>query len=215
MGPFINMKSCIRDPIPEIYDAAILLDLAVDEILRNQLDVAEELLINADNVEIRNWTESIWGANSPFAVQQFQDESLPSLMKDARLEPRMPSKNIESQILNRDGFNCSFCGIPVISQVIRKIIHNMFPTAVPWGKRNADQHAAFQAMWLQFDHVLPHSRGGATALNNMVITCAPCNYGRMERTTGELGILNPLSRQRSKSNWDGLERLIIGKQQRL
>ena len=45
--------------------------------------------------------------------------------------------------------------------------------ALPWGRTNTGQHAAFQCLWLQFDHVLPHSRGGPTDLDNLIITCGP------------------------------------------
>jgi len=35
-----------------------------------------------------------------------------------------------------------------------------------------------------------HSRGGDNSFENMVITCAPCNYARMEFTLEELGLLD-------------------------
>ena len=63
-------------------------------------------------------------------------------------------------------------------------------------------------MWLQYDHLLPHSRGGNNDLNNLVITCAPCNFGRMEYTLAEVGIKNPLKTEKIKSNWNGLERIL-------
>jgi len=68
------------------------------------------------------------------------------------------------------------------------------------------QHAAFQAMCVQYDHLLAHARGGANDLENMLITCAPCNYCRAEYTFAEVGLLDPLRRKPFSSTWDGLER---------
>lgn len=73
------------------------------------------------------------------------------------------------------------------------------------GSRNIDQHAAFQAMWLQYDHLLPHARGGDNSLDNVVITCAPCNFGRMNWTLDEVGLIDPRTRQHVRSVWTGLE----------
>lgn len=77
-----------------------------------------------------------------------------------------------------------------------------------WGRCNRDQHAAFQTMWLQYDHLLPHARGGDNSDDNLVITCAPCNFARMDFTLEEVGVENPLAYARVESEWDGLERFI-------
>ena len=39
------------------------------------------------------------------------------------------------------------------------------------------QHAAFQALLAQDDHVVPWSRGGTSDVDNVYLTCAECNYG--------------------------------------
>ncbi|GFM84817.1 hypothetical protein PSCICO_02160 [Pseudomonas cichorii] len=83
-----------------------------------------------------------------------------------------------------------------------------YPDALPWGKTNAGQHAAFQALWAQYDHVLAHARGGDNSLENTVLTCAPCNFGKMNHTVEELNLIDPRKRDPVKSMWDGLERLL-------
>jgi len=54
------------------------------------------------------------------------------------------------------------------------------------------------------DHVEPWSRGGATDLNNLVTSCWPCNFGKMEYTVEELGITDPRSRPSVSDGWYGL-----------
>jgi hypothetical protein len=66
-------------------------------------------------------------------------------------------------------------------------ISGAYPNALRWEKTNAEQHAASQAMWVQYDHLLAHALGGTNELSNLVVACAPCNFRRMppERTAPE------------------------------
>lgn len=199
-------RSCLRDPIPEIFDAARYLDAAVSAHLAEAPKLAEELINLADMPIIREWTESLWGSNSLYINIRDIPNSPPNLPKDKRVIVRMPTSTEKAQLHERDGFHCRFCGIPVIRKEVREAIKKFYPKALLWGSKNVEQHAAFQAMWLQYDHLLPHARGGDNELSNMVITCAPCNYGRCDNLVEEVGLLNPMEREPVTSLWDGLER---------
>jgi len=96
----------------------------------------------------------------------------------------------------------------VIRKEVRDRFRKLYPDEVPWGKTNKDAHAAFQAMWAQYDHILPRSRGGGSELSNIVITCAPCNFGRGDYILEEFGLIDPRTRNPIQSPWDGLERLL-------
>lgn len=108
-------------------------------------------------------------------------------------------------IIGRDGYHCRFCDMPVISKDAIKTIAKSYPDHAPWTDIAAQQHYFFQAANLQYDHVLPHSRGGETSLDNMVVTCAVCNYGRMSNTLDESFLLDPHGFPAKRSNWDGLQ----------
>jgi hypothetical protein len=196
-------RPCLRNAIPEIETAAQYLQDAVSAHLAGESDIAEELIRQADMPTIREWVESIWGKASPY--RQFRQ------IADAPLvlgELRMPSSAQKLFLLNRDCYRCRFCGIPVVRLEVRRKLHSLYPRALPWGRSNVTQHAAFQAIWAQFDHLLPHSRGGGNGSENIVVACAPCNFGRMQNTLAELGLCDPRAREPIQSKWDGLERLI-------
>jgi len=120
----------------------------------------------------------------------------------------MPILAEKNQLLVRDGYHCRFCGIPLVRKEVREQIRKLFPQIQIWGDKITECHAALQAMWLQYDHLLPHSRGGNSSLDNLLITCAPCNYARMSFTLEEVGLADPRKREPVRSTWDGLERIM-------
>lgn len=198
-----------RAPIPEIADAARYLDAAVSAHQAGRSGLAEELIRLADNPTIREWTESILGKKSPYVQYRATSDTPQEISKEHRVKERMPTTSEKNRLLQRDGYHCRFCGIPVIRREVRELIRKIYPDALQWGSQNINQHAAFQAMWVQYDHILPHARGGNNDLDNMVITCAACNYGRMQYTLDEVGLVDPRTREPIRTTWDGLERLTI------
>jgi HNH endonuclease len=152
------------------------------------------------------WTDSVWGKQSPH-VRFRPIPNAPSVIPKAeRFKVRDFTREEKRQIHGRDGYYCRFCHIPVIRSEIRTKIRIAYPAVVPWGLTNDLQHAAFQAMWAQYDHVIPHSRGGDNSLENIVLTCSACNYGRMSYTLDEVGLLDPRDLEPRRGTWDGLER---------
>lgn len=203
-----KLQKCFREPITEIFKASEYLNQALDFHLHGNFDLAAKLIVKANFPEIREWTESIWGAKSPYIKFRSIENSLPKLKKAYRFETRMPDKTQKAELIRRDGHICVFCGIPLIRTEVRKEFQRLYPAAMTWGRRNIEQHSAFQAMWLQYDHLVPHSRGGINESNNIVITCAPCNFGRMEYTLEEVGLMNPWKREKVLTDWNGLENIL-------
>lgn len=162
----------------------------------------------ADVPEITAWSEPLWGAGGPWTRPLPVDEAVPSIPKAERAPVRMPTTADQAALIARDGRHCRFCGIPSICAEVRKALHRAYPDAARWGDRNAEQHAGLQAMWLQFDHFLPHARGGRNDLGNMLVTCAPCNCGRSNLALAEAGLADPRIRSPVASVCDGVERLL-------
>ncbi|MCZ8133552.1 MAG: HNH endonuclease [Rhodobacteraceae bacterium] len=121
---------------------------------------------------------------------------------------RVIAPKVRQEVLARDGYRCRYCGLPVVHSDIRKIAHRLYPDEVPWNARNArHQHSAFQTFWLQFDHVEPHSHGGRSSAENVVISCALCNFAKDRHTLRQLDLEDPRTRPPIASDFDGLETL--------
>jgi 5-methylcytosine-specific restriction endonuclease McrA len=206
MNAVIERRPCLREPIPEIERAAILMNEAAEAHLAGNRQRAAELLLASNLPAVRAWGESLWGKNSPYIPMRKKMGPPATLPKEARTGRRNASPELKTALIARDGHRCRFCGIPVIRPEVRDRVRKLYPEVPLWGRFNWEQHAGFQTLWLQYDHIIPHSRGGTTDLDNMVITCGPCNFGRMEYTLEEVGLLDPRDRSPVASNWDGLER---------
>jgi hypothetical protein len=205
---FLSPRRCLLEPIQEILEAARLLDQAANAHLVGDTRLAQALIRQADMPAIAGWTDSIWGRHNQDVLRIRMVAGAPPVLPLAeRPRPRAPTSEAKRAIVKRDGYHCRFCGIAVIDKTIRTLLRGAYPDALRWGRSNAEQHAAFQCMWLQYDHVLPNGRGGASSEDNLVVTCAPCNFGRMERTLDEVGLKDPRLNDIKPSKWDGLERI--------
>lgn len=206
---FYAPRRCFREPIAEVFEAAALLDRAADAHLEGNAMLAEELIRRADIPTLFAWTDSIWGRHDQDLHRVRELPAAPPTMPvHARLQPRMPTAATRRALVERDGHHCRFCGIPVISREVRSMLRLAYPLALRWGRTNSEQHRAFQCMWRQYDHILPHGRGGDSSIQNMVVTCAPCNFGRVDYTLEEVGLMDPRQTAVQSSSWDGLERLF-------
>ncbi len=199
------LRQCQRDAIPEIEIAAQRLKDAVSAHLRGERDVAEQLLRQADDKVVRDWQDSLWGKKTVYNQPHRILDTPPTVPMDQRAKPRDATAETKRLIHQRDGRYCRFCKIPVIRDTIRSAIHKEYPEAVPWEGTVATQHAAFQCMWAQYDHILPHARGGRSDLENVYLTCAACNYGRGNYLLEEFDLLHPSLHTRRKGDWDDLE----------
>jgi hypothetical protein len=208
MNRVSGLRQCFRQPIAELYDAARLLDAAVVAHMSRQRALAAELLVSANMPVVRDWLNSIWGSKSEYVSYRATPESKPLIPKAERTPLRMPTVETRLRLHRRDGFHCRCCGIPVIRTEVRKFFYRQYPQLRIWGTGNDNQHAAFQALWVQYDHILPHALGGTNDFENLLIACAACNYGRMQFTFAEVGLHNPMTREPIRSLWDGLERVL-------
>lgn len=77
-----------------------------------------------------------------------------------------PSPALRRQVIERDGTICVYCGWVLVE--------------------SNDPHRANR---LTLDHIIPRSLGGRNTLENLVVSCAPCNTAKGSRvgSPGDLG----------------------------
>ena len=207
-------RPCLRAPIPEMFEAADELSLAADAFLRGDLEECAKLVVAADKCEIREWIESLWGSEDSNPLQPVYHrrrkwpKKPPVLNRDVRHPTRMPTSMEKMAIIERWGWNCAYCGGPLVHSDARKILMAALGPRLRWGPRNVDKHSAFQCMTIEFDHVVPHAVGGTSDIQNTVPSCGPCNCGKFDRTLEEHGLEDPRQQSVVKTAWDGLTRLL-------
>lgn len=207
------MKRSIKEPIPEIFHVWNFLNQAVDAHLTGEKLRAEELFKKANMQAVREWLQLAWTRPDLNVVVPNPSVDTKEVSKDLRDPDRNINPAIKTAVLQRDGYRCRYCGIPTVHADIRKLANRLYPEAVPWeSSDNTKIHAGFACLWLQFDHVVPHSHGGRSLQNNVVISCALCNFGKDKYTLRQLDVANPFLTPPISTSWDGLERFRVGTQ---
>ncbi len=206
-----DLRTCLRPPFPEVAIAARLLNDAVTAHIDGKFGEAASLIEQANIPAIMDWAYSLVGRNSEYNTPRFRLDSLPMISVAEREKIRMPSSEDKRTLHERYGYHCCFCGTPVFRSQVRNLLISHYSDAIPRGRKEVERHAAIYVMNAQYDHIVPHCRGGRSDLENMVLTCYPCNNGRNRFTLEEMGLLDPRARQPVEcivSDWDGLERLL-------
>ncbi|MEO5915156.1 MAG: HNH endonuclease [Luteolibacter sp.] len=218
------LRNHLLAPIPELFEAAELLHQAALAHKCGDHTSAKALIRKSDMPVIFDWSESLFGGNRLSGGKQIAADIKNSIFKYTD-DPEKPAsvtsdqrasgtivKQIATEVVNRDGYFCRFCGVPVIEQKAQLLFRKAYPDALRWGPRNVDKHATFQALDLDLDHILARSLGGENTLDNLVVTCAPCNCGRGSHTLFEMGLADPRLRSpivpTGFETWDGLTLLL-------
>ena len=113
---------------------------------------------------------------------------------DLRDPVRSPAK-LQKQVFERDSYHCRYCGGKLISQeFLKTFIKRLNSPLFSRGETNLNTHGIIHLTWPVADHVIPWNKGGQTSLDNLVSSCAPCNYGKDGYTIEQLGLIDPLTR---------------------
>lgn len=202
------MRRCIKEPTPAVLRVADQLAAAVDAHLAGDTATAAAQFRLADGLAVFFWLNPCWYDVEANVVCRNPEGDTKVLPRADRDPQRSVPRSVQHEVLIRDGYRCRYCGLRVVSADIRKIAHRIYPDAVPWNARDLRrQHAGFAAAWLQYDHVVPHSHGGRSDADNVVVACALCNFAKDRFTLKQLDLEDPRRFEPAATDWDGLERL--------
>ena len=202
---FWSPRACFAEPPSVLLKAMEQIDEAAFRLLEGGFDEAEQLLRSSDQPEIAAYVDLVQGKVRPEIHRYREVSGAPKLKK---VKQRMPTDKQQLELFARDGWRCRFCGLKVVYRKAIKVMNTSFPEAVRWDLPQRQQHPAFRASCASADHIVPHSRGGANDLSNLVTACGPCQFGRNQWLLEEVGILDPRERSAVIDQWDGLTRLL-------
>jgi 5-methylcytosine-specific restriction endonuclease McrA len=199
------LRRCLLLPIHEHVLAADLLSRAADALLEHDLPLAGNLLRESDLKPLEDYRYALAGPINPAIHLQTSSPVFPRV--DKKRGPRMPTLEIEKQVMTRDGYRCRFCGSRVIVKETRKAFVRALPTVARWGRTNGECHFGLAVLAASIDHLVPFQRGGSNDLDNLVTTCNPCQFGRGHWLLDEVELEDPRSYPPSVDGWDGITRL--------
>lgn len=195
--------------LPTKYSTTIdLFVAAVDDIIVGNKTACIEKLQSIDNRGITDWYIEHGQMAGFHRKKILRSPDVPTIPIDLRDPLRSPLR-LQDAVFNRDYYHCRYCGNRLLSQsFLRLFIKKLDSTEFTRGATNLTTHAIVHIAWPVADHVTPWNTGGTTSLDNLVASCAACNYGKSNYSTDEMGIEDPFKRSPFKSTWDGLSSRI-------
>ncbi len=192
--------------VPSEYDNAV--DLFAGAILlfaKGKRDECISKIEEIDNVGITNWYVE-HGQMSGFYRNKIIGINPGNKLPIADRYPVRSPARLQDKVFERDGYRCRYCGNKLISQhILKEFAKKLNSPSFTKGSTNLTSHAVIHLTWPAADHVVPWSYGGTTTLDNLVASCAPCNYGKADFTLEQIGISDPFSRKPFIDEWNGLK----------
>lgn len=233
------LRNCLFEPIPQLFEAATLLYKEAMAHTAGDVVTARTLITQTDanpcdvHFPIFDWSETLFYGKTLSLGKKICPELRASIL-DRVNDPekptcrfvnseRIPAK-LAAEVIARDGYFCRYCGIPAIDPKAQSILRKAYPDEYRWwskkgeiksSPRNIEKHVAFQALDLDWEHIVPRSLGGKNDLLNLVVACAPCNTGKGNYTLAEMRLSDPRGRPpvvpHGFENWDGLTMVLSKK----
>ena len=209
LDPFNWDKHCPLS-IPEWFDDEVTIFVkAIELFIKGNRNGCIELILSIRDSEMTDWYiehGQMSGMHRKNILKIKREEPIPEELRDPL---RSPTK-YQNQVFIRDGYRCRYCGSRLISQMLLKaFIKQLNLAIIKRGKTNITTHGIIHATWPVADHLVPWVIGGRTNLENLVASCAPCNYGKAGYTIEQIGIDDPFKYPPKIDDWDGLESQII------
>ena len=198
-------KNCPLQPPKYFNDSVNTFISAYRAAEAGNINKAIELLGDTRGEDLRNWYIE-HGQMSGWHYRVKALKKLKPKKYTGVLEKNKSFAKYESQVYQRDGYRCGYCGLKVIdTKALMKMEKMVGKKQFKVKGRNSERHGVALALRATIDHIKPLTLGGRTRLDNLVTSCWSCNYGKLNATLEQLGILNPLGKSSTThQRWDGL-----------
>jgi len=199
---------CLLRPAAWFEDDISTFSAAFEDFINGNRAVCLEALATIRDYEITEWFIE-HGQMSGRHRNLVLDIPKPKLVsKEMRDHIRSPLK-YQNEVFERDSYRCRYCGVRLIDQKAMKLfIKKLSSDKFQRGSTNLTTHGIIHATWPVADHVIPWNIGGRTNPENLVSSCASCNYGKDGYTCEQLGISDPFVRFAKPDGWSGLSNYI-------
>lgn len=204
----INPETWDKDcplPLPGWIDTEVTKFVkALEQFIQGNRDECLTILSTIRDDEIIDWYTEHGQMSGKHRKNLLGFPEPEPISEDSR-DPLKAPKKYQNEVFKRDSYHCRYCGTKLISQKLMKsFIKALDSDKFKKGRRNITTHGIIHVTWPVADHVDPWNMGGKTNPENLVASCAPCNYGKDGYTCGQMGISNPCDRPPITDGWDGL-----------
>lgn len=200
----MEYRNCFLEPPTELQSALdALLEAALTH-AEQRFDDAATALIRADCETTRKWANTV---NGPYNAEVHGPGPLVpkyTVPKSERDPLRMPTSMMKAELISRDGWHCRLCEVKLLDRDTVDRVISVYPDQTRWHLPEKEKHSLLRSLQVQYDHIIPHSRGGRTDPSNLILTCAPCNYGRSWWSFEDCRLIDPRSRLPKRSDWNGM-----------
>jgi hypothetical protein len=160
-------------------------------LISGELDRAKELLGQISSLEMQTWFDR--HAQNVSTLRFRGMGSMPAVVVSSELDPKKTFSHLASKIYLRDNFHCRYCRSKVAPRsFFTNFSKLMGDDAFHIGRANKELPGIYLLFVATLDQVTPLRLGGRTNDANLVTSCWPCNYGKMEYTAEQLGMVDPL-----------------------
>ena len=144
------------------------------------------------------------------ALSQGHDEEAKNILRSeypfsfVKREKRTYTVKESMSVFVRDGFIDRYSGARLVFPGTLRLLHTLLPSEFPFHTnwKMSETHPAFWELFPTIDHIVPVSRGGSDAFENLVSTSQLRNSAKSNRLIEELGWrLFPAG---DPGDWDGL-----------
>jgi len=165
---------------------------ALELLYLKDIEEARSLLERYPGMAEREWFD-IHAQNSGEWRRKALKKSAPAFT--GSLDPNKDFSKYLNTILARDNYRCRYCSHTVLPRKTLLAMHTSLGEDVfPLGLKNSEMSGFYLVLCATLDHVVPHSLGGRTDEQNLVTSCWPCNYGKMNYTLEQIGLEDPRTR---------------------